>query len=122
MGAQGDAKASEAEQQQLRFCAQASAEEAELLRAQVSLEEQCVMNRWLNGPHRFAGMTLVDTLCKLIEINCVVEADKLREQMKVSDKRYWRIKVRALSASNNLTELHAMATHRTSPIGYELVI
>merc|ERR1712061_851423 len=37
-------------------------------------------------------------------------------------KRYWRIKVRALSDSGNLTELNTMATHLKAPIGYELVI
>merc|ERR1712232_145588 len=51
-----------------------------------------------------------------------MEADNLRAQLKVSDKRYWRIKVRALSDAGNLTELNAMATRLTSPIGYELVI
>merc|ERR1712039_340309 len=85
-------------------------------------EEQSVMKRWLNGPHRFAGLSLVDTLVKLIAIGEVVEADNLRTKMKVSDRRYWRIKVRALSDSGNLSELNMMATHRSSPVGYELFV
>ncbi|CAE8714100.1 unnamed protein product, partial [Polarella glacialis] len=117
-----DSAVSEAERASMQFCAQASAEESELLKAQIVLEEQSVTKRWLNGPHRFTGLSLVDTLCKLIEIGEIVEADNLHTQMKVSDKRYWRMKVRALSNCGNLSELNMMATHRTSPIGYELII
>eukprot|EP00927_Polykrikos_kofoidii_P077399 TRINITY_DN74338_c0_g1_i1.p1 TRINITY_DN74338_c0_g1~~TRINITY_DN74338_c0_g1_i1.p1 ORF type:complete len:862 (-),score=143.57 TRINITY_DN74338_c0_g1_i1:161-2746(-) len=119
---QVDPAAPEAEKLSMAFCAPATAEEAELLKIQTSLEEQSVAKRWLNGPHKFAGLSLVNTLYKLIEIGETTEADNLRTQMKVSDKRYWRIKVRALSESGNLNELNMMATLRSSPIGYELVI
>jgi len=119
---QCDAGAMEAERMSAQFCAQASADEAQLLKAQISLEEQSVMKRWLNGPHRFAGESLVDTLVKLIELGEIVEADNLHMAMKLSDKKYWRIKVRALARCDKLEELNMMATHRTSPIGYELII
>lgn len=119
---QVDAGAPEPERLSLQFCAQASAEEGELLKAQLALEEQSVMKRWRNGPHRFAGLSLVDTLYRLIEIEEVVEADNLHTKMKMSDRRYWRVKVRALSDSRNMEALNMLATHRTSPIGYELII
>mmetsp|Transcript_58339 Transcript_58339/g.103681 ORF Transcript_58339/g.103681 Transcript_58339/m.103681 type:complete len:862 (+) Transcript_58339:8-2593(+) len=117
-----DASASEAEKLSLQFSAQATAEESELLKAQAALEEQAETKRWLNGPHRFAGLSLTSTLVKLIELGEVVEADNLHTQMKVADKRYWRMKVRALSNAGNLSELNMLATHRSSPIGYELFI
>eukprot|EP00929_Paragymnodinium_shiwhaense_P019549 TRINITY_DN13286_c0_g2_i1.p1 TRINITY_DN13286_c0_g2~~TRINITY_DN13286_c0_g2_i1.p1 ORF type:complete len:864 (-),score=226.37 TRINITY_DN13286_c0_g2_i1:194-2785(-) len=117
-----DSNCSEAEKTSMALCAQVSMEEVELLRAQVNLEEMSVTKRWHNAPHRFAGTSLVSTLTKLIEIGETLEADNLRTQMKVNDKRYWRIKVRALADSGNLNELNVMATRLTSPIGYELVI
>eukprot|EP00928_Gymnodinium_smaydae_P028796 TRINITY_DN21867_c0_g1_i1.p1 TRINITY_DN21867_c0_g1~~TRINITY_DN21867_c0_g1_i1.p1 ORF type:complete len:863 (-),score=161.32 TRINITY_DN21867_c0_g1_i1:112-2700(-) len=117
-----DANAPEAERQSMQFCTQASAEEADLLKSQVRLEELAATKRWPGAPHRFAGLPLVDTLSKLIEIGENLEAESLRNQFKISDKRYWRIKVGALSRAGNLSELGVMATHRTSPIGYELIV
>jgi len=119
---QADAAAPEGERTSMQFCAQACLEQSDLLTAQARLEEQSVMKRWLNGPHRFAGLSLVETLRRLIELGEVVEADNFRTAMKVSDKRYWRIKIRALSDCGNITELDLMAKNRTSPIGYELFV
>merc|ERR1712216_640449 len=65
--------------------------------------------------------SLVDTLRKLMELGEIVEADKLRAN-RVSDKRYWRIKIRALSDAGNLSALDDLANNRTSPIGYELFV
>lgn len=113
---------SEAERASAQLCAQASTDEAELLQAQLSLEEQAQAKRWTGGPHRFAGLPLVTTLCRLIGIGEIVEADNLHTKMKMSDKRYWRVKVRALGDAGKLEDLNMMATHRTSPIGYELIV
>mmetsp|Transcript_9893 Transcript_9893/g.22154 ORF Transcript_9893/g.22154 Transcript_9893/m.22154 type:complete len:199 (+) Transcript_9893:2-598(+) len=104
------------------FAAQATAEQTELLKLQVELEEKSASKRWANGPHKFAGLSLLDTLRSLIEIHEIAEADTLRLAMKISDKRYWCIKVRALAASKNFQELDLMASNRTSPVGYDLVI
>lgn len=119
---QVDSGAPEAERLSMQFGSQASSDECELLKAQLALEEQSVMKRWLGSPHNFVGLSLVETLSKLIEIGETVEADNLRAQYKVSDKRYWRIKVRAFSESGNLEELNVMARHLVSPVGYEIVV
>lgn len=105
----------EAEKQSMQFCAQACVEEAELLKLQVALEDE------LKGP-RFCGLSAVDTLKRLIQQNYIVKADKVRQTLKVSDKRYWRIKINTLSDAGNVSELHSWATSMTSPIGYELFI
>lgn len=60
------------------------------------------------------------TLVKLLELGEVREADELRRN-KVSDKRYWRMKIRGLAAARNFEELNAFAIV-TSPIGYELFV
>jgi len=119
---QSDQVSQEAEKFSMQFSSQASAEEIELLKAQIELEEQAVLKKWLNGPHRFAGKSLTSTLAKLIELGEVVEADNLRTKMKIADKRYWRIKIRALSKAGHVGELEILAKNRTSPIGYELFI
>lgn len=118
--APSDPSVGEAERLSMQFCGQACTEEKDLLQAQVALEEESVLKRWLNGPHRFCGLSLVDTLRKLMELGEIVEADKLRAN-RVSDKRYWRIKVRALSDAGNISALDDL-TQRTSPIGYELFV
>lgn len=117
-----DASMPDAEKSSMQFCSAASSEEAELLKAQIALEEMSSAKRWQNGPHRFAGVPLIKTLSKLIEIGEVTEADNLRTKMKLSERRYWRIKVQALADAQNWHELNMMATHRTSPVGYELVV
>lgn len=114
-----DAGAPETERLVMQFGAQISAEQAQLLKAQIHLEEESVMKRWTGGPFRFAGLSLFDTLRKLIQVGEIVEADNLRSHLKVSDKRYWRLKIRALADSGNFSELNSMAANRTSPIGYE---
>eukprot|EP00747_Dinoflagellata_sp_TGD_P152940 gnl/TRDRNA2_/TRDRNA2_177353_c3_seq1.p1 gnl/TRDRNA2_/TRDRNA2_177353_c3~~gnl/TRDRNA2_/TRDRNA2_177353_c3_seq1.p1 ORF type:complete len:411 (+),score=99.18 gnl/TRDRNA2_/TRDRNA2_177353_c3_seq1:153-1385(+) len=114
--------ASEALKLFMQFGAQACLEEIELLKLQVGLEEKAVMKRWMHAPHKFVGLSLVDTLRKLIELQEIQEADNLKKTLKIAETRYWRIKVRALSDFNNLQELHMMATNVTSPIGYEFII
>jgi len=99
------------------FCAEATASEAELLQAQIEFDD-----RWSAGSYRFAGRSLVDTLCRLIEVGEIVEADKLYAKLKMSDRRYWRIKVRALAECGKFEDLKMLATHRTSPIGYEPIV
>merc|ERR1711865_412734 len=94
---QYDAGLPEADKLSMQFSGQASLEEAELLKQQIELEEKSVMKRWTNGPHKFCSLSLVDTLKKLIALSQTIEADHLRTATKISDKRYWCIKVRALS-------------------------
>uniref|UniRef100_A0A7S1FJ93 Vacuolar protein sorting-associated protein 16 homolog n=1 Tax=Noctiluca scintillans TaxID=2966 RepID=A0A7S1FJ93_NOCSC len=119
---QSDASVDERERFSMSFGAQMCGEEAELLKQQIELEVRSRLKGWTNGPHKFTGISLLDTLRKLIELGEVVEADNLRTTLKVADKRYWILKVRALSDSRNLNELNLMATNRSSPIGYEMVI
>lgn len=52
---------------------------------------------------------MVTTLVKLMELGEVSEADQLRTQMKIPDKRYWRIKIRGLANAKNFEELNTFA-------------
>ena len=87
----------------------------ELLSVQLSLEEKAEKS-W-GRAQKFVGLPLVTTLVKLLELGEVREADELRRN-KVSDKRYWRMKIRGLANAKNFEELNAFAIV-TSPIGYE---
>lgn len=125
MFARIDVNQPENEQFSMRFGVTASTEEEELLRKQEQLEERSVSEKWRGGPHRFAGLSLVDTLRKLIELGEIgtpAGADNLRKALKIPDKRYWRIKIRALSDSDKISELNDLATHLSSPVGYELFV
>lgn len=48
-----------------------------------------------------------------------VKADRLKKDFTVPDKRFWWIKVKALAAANNFSELERFAKSKKSPIGYE---
>ena len=61
------------------------------------------------------------TLVKLLELGEVREADELRTRMKVSDKRYWRIKIRGLAAAGSFEELNAFAIATWTPGEDEMV-
>ena len=69
----------------------------------------------------FPGLPLVTTLVKLLELGEVREADELRTRMKVSDKRYWRIKIRGLAAAGSFEELNAFAIATWTPGEDEMV-
>lgn len=105
----------------MQFMSQACVEEMDLLAAQLSLEEKANSKSWGRSSQRFLGLPLVTTLVKLLELGEVREADELRMRMKVTDKRYWRIKIRGLANAGNFEELNAFAIV-TSPIGYEVFV
>lgn len=117
-----DPSATDSEKSSMQFMAQACVEEMDLLAAQLTLEEKANAKSWGRSfgstPQRFLGLPLVTTLVKLLELGEVREANELRTRMKVSDKRYWRIKIRGLAAAGSFEELNAFAIV-TSPIGYE---
>lgn len=117
-----DPSATDSEKSSMQFMAQACVEEMDLLAAQLTLEEKANAKSWGrsfgSSTQRFLGLPLVTTLVKLLELGEVREADELRMRMKVSDKRYWRIKIRGLAAAGSFEELNAFAIV-TSPIGYE---
>ena len=48
------------------------------------------------------------------------QANKLKKEFKVPDKRFWWIKVKALAESRNWVELDRFAKSKKSPIGYEV--
>eukprot|EP00038_Savillea_parva_P008583 m.177865 g.177865 ORF g.177865 m.177865 type:complete len:861 (-) comp14437_c0_seq1:84-2666(-) len=93
------------------FHARATEEQAKLLQAQKGLQESL--------KQEFIGLPLGDTLYQVILAGDQEKANRLRKDFKVPDKRFWWIKVKALAAANNFSELDRFAKSKRSPIGYE---
>ena len=72
------------------------ADTAQLVRAQVQLEKTAAAKGWPRGPHKFAGLSLDETLKRLVLINEISEAENLRIKRKVSDGKWWELRVRVL--------------------------
>ncbi|CAF1142164.1 unnamed protein product [Adineta steineri] len=64
------------------------------------------------------GFSLVDTLDLLI-IHNERDADLLRKEFNISDKRYWWIKIQAYAKKNAWVQLLEFGKKPSSPIGYE---
>lgn len=112
----------DAEKASMQFCATVSNDEATLLKMQEQYQADAVMKNWDGRDRNFLGLSLADTITKLIVMNQVAVADRLNEKMKMPEKRYCRIKVKALAKAQNFDELSAMAQLRTLPIGYEVIV
>eukprot|EP00040_Diaphanoeca_grandis_P031802 m.191021 g.191021 ORF g.191021 m.191021 type:complete len:861 (-) comp32419_c1_seq1:81-2663(-) len=94
------------------FQAKATEEQAALLTAQKILEKRYPGEEFMNLP-------LGDSLYRIILAGDQDQANKLRKDFKVPDKRFWWIKVKALADANNFSELERFSKAKKSPIGYE---
>lgn len=92
------------------FEAKATDDEMRLLEHQKMLEDKL--------GSKFIGLPLSDTMFQLMMRNSPF-VEKLRNEFKVPDKRYWWLKVRALCQARNWLELERFAKSKKSPIGYE---
>lgn len=86
--------------------------ELKLVQMQKELEE-------LTGEDCFVGLSLVDTVHNCIILGLLSQADVVRSKLKLSDKQYYYVKVKALSQLQSWTELRNFASSRKAPIGYE---
>ena len=69
----------------------------DLLSIQRDLEVKANTSGWLGPPHKFRGLSLMQTLRQLIIKMEFGEADNLKKAFKISDRRYWRCKIDALA-------------------------
>ncbi|KAL8425657.1 hypothetical protein Efla_003977 [Eimeria flavescens] len=91
----------------------------ELLSIQRDLEVKGNTCGWVGAPHKFVGLSLMQTIRQLILKMEFEEADLLKKTFRVTDQRYWRCKIDALADGMHFDELLAFAQFRSSPIGYE---
>ncbi|CCJ28605.1 unnamed protein product [Pneumocystis jirovecii] len=68
----------------------------------------------------FIGLSINETVFKLIKINQMTAALKIKSDFKIPIKRFWWLKLRALVAIRDWTQLEDWANKsKKSPIGYE---
>ncbi|XP_048477907.1 vacuolar protein sorting-associated protein 16 homolog [Plutella xylostella] len=67
----------------------------------------------------FVGLSLHDTVKKLLEQGEVKLADKLRSEYKMPDRRYWWIRILSLAERGEWAELDRFSKSKKSPVGYE---
>ncbi|XP_018019087.1 vacuolar protein sorting-associated protein 16 homolog [Hyalella azteca] len=94
---------------------QLTEEQMRLLKCQVGLEEL---------HHKsYVNLSLVDTLMQLIRDNHIKDAEKIRADFKITEKRYWYLRVTAHAAANHWQALEQFVkSKKTPPIGYEFVV
>ncbi|XP_076030223.1 vacuolar protein sorting 16 isoform X2 [Oratosquilla oratoria] len=94
------------------YAAQMTEEEVKLLRWQVKLEE--------NHQKSYINKSLHDTMHLLFKDGQIKEAEKLRAEFKVPERRYWWLRVLAHAEASHWEELSNFAKNKgKSPIGYE---
>lgn len=87
-------------------------EALKLLKLQRELEDKLQEN---NG---FVGKSVHETCKTLLEMKEHKWADKVKNDFKIPDKRYWWLKITALASQGDWTELEKFSKVKRSPIGY----
>ena len=67
-----------------------------------------------------AGSSTNETIFELIRVGSMKRAQKLQSDFKVPEKTYWWVRLRALVAKRDWTELEEIGKTRRSPIGWEV--
>lgn len=89
-----------------------------LAEAQQLLRLQDACDRDLDGG--FMGLSVNETMYKLIKTGYSKRAAKVQSDFKVPEKTYWWVRLRALVAKRDWGELEESSKVRKSPIGWEV--
>ncbi|CAK9781051.1 putative vacuole organization and biogenesis-related protein [Cutaneotrichosporon oleaginosum] len=95
------------------FEAKQADDAAKLLALQAQYEKE------LEFKFAFLGLSVSETISRLLVEGLGKRAEHVRSTFKVPDKRFWWIKLKALAATHNWEGLEAFAKSKKSPIGYE---
>lgn len=82
------------------------------------LKMQDVYQRELN--EQFSGLSVNETIFKLIRLGNIKRSQKVMSEFKVSEKTYWWLRLRALVSRRDWRELEDIGKTRKSPIGWEV--
>lgn len=89
-------------------------EASQLLKAQEALD------RDLADRAEYLGLSLNETIYRLIRAGYGKKAQKMQSEFKMPDKTYWWLRLRALVAKRDWGELEEIAKVKKSPIGWEV--
>ncbi|KAL1505520.1 hypothetical protein ABEB36_005068 [Hypothenemus hampei] len=87
-------------------------ENLKLLRFQRELDNK------LQLPEKLIGKSVHETCKTLLENKEVKLAEKLRNDFKIPDKRYWYLRIAILAKQNDWSELDKFSKLKKSPVGY----
>ena len=90
---------------------QLTEEQIKLLKWQAKLEK--------NEQKNYINKSLQDTMAQLIQDGNIKEADKMRVEFKMSDRKYAWIRVMSHSQANHWKELNLFSMNKKIPIGFE---
>lgn len=88
------------------------AEAMQLIRVQDALDREL-------GEANYSGLSLNETLLRLVRSGYGKRAIKLQADFRVPEKTWWWIRLRALVAKRDFGEIEEVAKQRKSPIGWE---
>jgi hypothetical protein len=107
----GEAKTLFRQAKTLGFEEHAVEEQIRLVRLHLDLER--------DYGHSFRGKTITETISVLLAMTAISRATKVKDEFKVSDAKFWWLRIQALVARRDWDALHKLATSKKSPIGYE---
>lgn len=70
-------------------------------------------------PEKFVGFSVNETMFKLVRLGAIKRAQKIQSEFKVPEKAFWWVRLRALVAKRDWTELEELSKLKRSPIGWE---
>ncbi|TBU22517.1 vacuolar protein sorting-associated protein 16 [Dichomitus squalens] len=91
-------------------------ESVRLMTLQQTLEKEA------DGKIAFFGQSVNETIRTCLVNGMAKRADKIKSDFKVPDKRFWYVKLQALTSIHDFEGLEAFAKSRRSPIGYEAFV
>lgn len=93
-------------------------EDTELILRQ---EKLCSYQESLSSKYNqsFNGMSLDETLCKLIDLRQEKQAQDLIKKFKVTDRKFYHLKCKRLVEIKAFDDLYEFAISKKSPIGYQ---
>ncbi|TFK72107.1 vacuolar assembling/sorting protein VPS16 [Pluteus cervinus] len=86
------------------------------------LTYQQVLEKETDGKVPFFGLSIIETIRTCLLNGMGKRADKIKGDFKVPDKRFWYVKLHALTAIRDFEGLDAFAKSKRSPIGYEAFV
>ncbi|KAJ3552868.1 hypothetical protein NM688_g3925 [Phlebia brevispora] len=104
------------EDKERTFEAKMMDESSRLLTLQQQLEKEA------DGKVNFFGLSVNETIRACLINGMSKRADKVKSEFKVPDKRFWYVKLHALTEIHDFEGLDAFARSRRSPIGYQAFV
>lgn len=65
------------------------------------------------------GLSVHNTIREILRLGDLKQAEKLKNEYKVQDRRYWWLRIQVMSEQGQWDELERFCKSKKSPIGYE---